>query len=575
MNTEKICNACGCVIETEAVEIDGLFYCKDCYENEELWYECAHCGKRMFADDVKIQSDDGKYFCCEGCMEDSGYFMCCYCEEIHPVENMIEVGHGYHTSKYCSEDCAESDDNIKCVDCGEWISYSDVNWVRMGINEEPVCDTCLNNGNYFYCNHCERYYSDRYLWNYDDDFYVCDYCADNYAVCEDCGHIVHVDDAHYIGGCYYCDECADENSDYGGDINDWNYKPDPTFYESKDDDDDEYLYMGVELEVDKGSSPRSLASELYDNYEEIYCKHDGSLSCGVEIVSHPCTLKYHTNELDWKGIMNMALNRDFKSHDAGTCGLHVHVNRDFFGYRKDDQDLQIAKIILIVNRFWDSHIVPFTRRRTGDINQWAKKNEVGKIYDKDEVAVKRTKTINGSNNMGRYVAVNLQNYNTIEFRIFRGTLKYSTFIATLQFVDTICRFAKTISIDDVDNIKWEDIFAGVDYAELNSYLAERTDFKPDLATTVFIERPAIKEKTRHDVKIGDRVVVRDYIEMQPDLNAADEYFVKDMAYMCGETGVVTDVYDNNGRTEIRIRFDRVGISQDFYYLTPNMIDIVF
>ena len=32
---------------------------------------------------------------------------------------------------------------------------------------------------------------------------------------------------------------------------------------------------------------------------------------------------------------------------------------------------------------------------------------------------------------GRYVAVNLNNYHTIEFRLFRGTLKYSTFIAML------------------------------------------------------------------------------------------------------------------------------------------------
>lgn len=568
----KVCNACGCVIETEAVEIDGLFYCPDCNENEELWYTCADCGKRMFADDVELHSEDGKYFCCEGCMEDSGYFRCRYCEEIHPVENMIEVGHRYTTYKYCSEDCAESDDNIKCVDCGEWMSYSDVNWVRMGINEEPVCDTCLNDGPYFYCNHCEKYYSDRYLWSSDDDFYVCDYCADNYAVCEDCGHIVNVDDAHYINGCYYCDECADENSDYGGEINEWNYKPVFDFYDTGDDDGP---YMGVELEVDRGESPRGLASELHENYSEIYCKHDGSLCCGVEIVSHPCTLGYHTNELDWKGIMQMALNRGFKSHDAGTCGLHVHVNRTFFGnLNKDEQDLHIAKIILIVNRFWDSHIVPFTRRRTGDIDQWAKKNSPGRIYKNETGDEKRKKIIGNSERGSRYVAVNLQNHHTIEFRIFRGTLKYSTFIATLQFVDTICKFAKTISIDDVDNIKWEDIFAGTDYAELNSYLAERTDFKPDLAKKVFVECPSITQKARYDVQIDDRVVVRDFDEMQADVDAANENFVWDMNYMCGETGVVTDVYENDGRTEIQIRFDRVGISQDFYYLTPNMIDII-
>lgn len=42
---------------------------------------------------------------------------------------------------------------------------------------------------------------------------------------------------------------------------------------------------------------------------------------------------------------------------------------------------------------------------------------------------------------GRYFSVNLQNANTIEFRIFRGTLKYNTLIATLQLVDRVCDVA--------------------------------------------------------------------------------------------------------------------------------------
>lgn len=37
----------------------------------------------------------------------------------------------------------------------------------------------------------------------------CDYCSDNdYVTCEDCGHRMHEDDAHYINGDYYCDNCC-------------------------------------------------------------------------------------------------------------------------------------------------------------------------------------------------------------------------------------------------------------------------------------------------------------------------------------------------------------------------------
>ncbi len=34
--------------------------------------------------------------------------------------------------------------------------------------------------------------------------------------------------------------------------------------------------------------------------EHIYCKHDGSLDEGFEIVSHPATLEYHTKTILWK-----------------------------------------------------------------------------------------------------------------------------------------------------------------------------------------------------------------------------------------------------------------------------------
>lgn len=516
MNTEKTCNACGCVIEEEAVEINGLFYCADCDADEELWRECANCGERMYVDDVEFETEEA-CFCSEECMTEAGYFSCDYCYEIHALESeeTVEID----GERYCSEDCAISAGYEICTDCGEWVSGGDVMYIH-------------------------GRYEDRYI------------CRD----------------------CYY-----------SGDINEWNYKPCPMFYnettssynyDSVGDDP----YEGVELEVDKGDNPRALASELYDEFAEIYCKHDGSLSCGVEIVSHPCTLGYHTNKMRWKEIMQYALSRNFKSHDAGTCGLHVHVNRSFFGITKEEQDLHIAKVILIVNRFWDSHIVPFTRRNTGEINQWARKNETGKLYKEDSSNEKCRKTIASSNNMGRYVAVNLQNENTIEFRIFRGTLKHKTFLATLQFVDTLCRFAKTISIDDVDNLAWEDIFAGTDYPELNAYLATRTDFNPANVKRVFAEDKRITSKhytpikNRTDVAVGDRVIIRSWEDMCDEFEGGNEstysirtkyHFVSDMRRFCGKTAIVKSVsgYD------VRLVFED-GTYGANYYWSNDMIDVI-
>lgn len=58
--------------------------------------------------------------------------------------------------------------------------------------------------------------------------------------------------------------------------------------------------------------------------------------------------------------------------------------------------------------------------------------------------------------------MNLQNYNTIEFRIFRGTLKYETFIATLELVHEICTRAIDATDRDFETMCWGDFVKGID-----------------------------------------------------------------------------------------------------------------
>ena len=61
---------------------------------------------------------------------------------------------------------------------------------------------------------------------------------------------------------------------------------------------------------------------------------------------------------------------------------------------------------------------------------------------------------------GRYTSVNLTNKNTIEFRIFRGTLKYNTLIATLQLLDRICDVALFMSDEQVKAMSWTTFVSG-------------------------------------------------------------------------------------------------------------------
>ena len=103
------------------------------------------------------------------------------------------------------------------------------------------------------------------------------------------------------------------------------------------------------------------------------------------------------------------------------------------------------------------------------VEHWARRYGGGIINPKE--TLKHAK----NSHMGRYAAVNLENDATIEMRIFRGTLKYSTFIATLQMVDEICKVAISLSDEFMQSLTWLDFVKGIadDKQELINYLKEK------------------------------------------------------------------------------------------------------
>ena len=76
----------------------------------------------------------------------------------------------------------------------------------------------------------------------------------------------------------------------------------------------------------------------------------------------------------------------------------------------------------------------------------------------------------------RYTCVNLTPSETIEFRMFRGTLKYNTLIATLQMVERLCDEAFHLSDNEIKSVTWNEFVAGLSDGitpELIQYLKER------------------------------------------------------------------------------------------------------
>lgn len=432
---------------------------------------CADCGEKIAEGDEFYETADGRIIC-ESCYEDS-YFTCEDCGDIYPMDDAVSVNNG---EMYVCQDCADA------------------------------------TGNYYHCVSCDKYFTERYRSRYElaNGDCVCDRCADgSIAGCLDCGEYFWIDDMEEdvdIWGdtIYFCPNCARGRKKK---IHDYSYKPAPKFKvhnhdEFWTDDSIKELLFGVELEIDKGNNPEDVAEEITEAHDDIYCKHDGSLNYGVEIVSHPCTLEYHLKDLGWDDICGIALSNNFKSHEARTCGLHVHVGRRQLGETILKQNDNIAKIIILVDRHWDN-IVGFTRRTEEQLSHWASRPEImDRIigFSDGYIGSKVTDMIGGS---GRYRAVNLQNRNTIEFRIYNGTLKVSTLYATLQFTSNICKYAMTHSFDDCFASQWKDVAKYETYPELAEYLVSRNlDDVPYLEPTA---RNTVAVSEDEKLKIGSRV----------------------------------------------------------------------
>ena len=347
---------------------------------------------------------------------------------------------------------------LVCTDCGEEFPKDEL----YPFSGELLCPDCLE-AKTVLCSCC----GDR-IWRDDDagseNQPLCQNCFDRYYErCSDCNELISRDNAMYRSDTPYCQECYLALCDNDA-IHDYYFKPTPIFYGNGK------RFFGVELEIDGAGEDSDNAAEILHiaNAEQplAYCKHDGSLDDGFEMVTHPMTLAYHQAEMPWAAILQKAVQMGYTSHQAGTCGLHVHVNRNAFGNTESAQDAAIARVLFFFEKFWDE-LLKFSRRTQGQLNQWAARYG---YKDQPQEILDHAKS---GRHAGRYTAVNLTNADTVEFRMFRGTLKYNTLIATLELLDCIIDAAIYLTDNDLKAMSWSSFVLGCTQPELVQYLKER------------------------------------------------------------------------------------------------------
>lgn len=308
----------------------------------------------------------------------------------------------------------------------------------------------------------------------DENITLCERCYErHYTHCERCGRVISYSDAYYEDDdedeplCYDCLQTRLQQAT----IHDYSYTPRLVFHGERDNE----RFFGVELEIDGNGKSRKNAGEILnvanEDAQNLYIKSDGSLDCGMELVTHPMTLQYHMEQMPWKNVLRKAVELGYLSHRTTTCGLHVHISRAAFGETEQEQELSIARLLYFVEKFW-TELLRFSRRTERQINRWAARYGM-------KLSPKAVMESAKDSRAGRYTAVNLTNKDTVEIRIFRGTLKYNTLIATLQLVNAICDVAVLLSDEELQELSWHNFLDRIHEPELIQYLKERNLYKND------------------------------------------------------------------------------------------------
>lgn len=335
---------------------------------------------------------------------------------------------------YCSdiEAYAERDEAYYIEDCDEWVH---------------------DNSDYYYCSQCGCWYSS---WAWNDRLDCCNNCAED---------LMMVKPYHYHKGSY-------------------------TYYGNVP------YRIGAEIEVDTDNwcAERDRVARSIDEYlsgHAVY-EEDGSLSDeGFEIITEPHTIDEFF-KLNWREVFQILIDEDYRAHDSGNCGLHLHFSREWFGETEAERVQNVARLVMFYDKNFDT-LYRLSRRTQTD---YCERDYISRDFTDIESDEDAERLVDSKKCSSRYTAVNLTNYDrigTIEFRLGRGTLNYDTFRAWIDIHRAIAeqsRRAKTYDFNEWINSSTVEPNT-MDY--VNRRLGGVTPIDSDTQNT--IERDPVDEMT--------------------------------------------------------------------------------
>lgn len=238
------------------------------------------------------------------------------------------------------------------------------------------------------------------------------------------------------------------------------------------------IFYGVELEANTRGDREEVTREVLKRLGGyVFAKHDGSLDeeYGVEFVSVPAD--FHKTREIWSNLFNKKYARseeedksckELSAYSDNRCGLHIHISKSALN------DKDICNIVFFINKYKNfcAKIAGrnyFDNRYTGVKNIRTESKDTLKIAD----------ACRCSSN-GHYDAVNVQNSQTLEIRIFKANVTMSAFFRYLEFTDALVNYSKSLKFLDFSKVNPADFMeycAGKNrYGFLNAFYDKNKEF---------------------------------------------------------------------------------------------------
>lgn len=440
-------NPVGCVLADKDFniyrsigDVNKKLKCYNLITKEEVWLDSKSLRRAAMTNTgtVLVVNSTGNLVDKSGVV----YVMCEECKEYHPISECKQ----YKSFKYVCNGCIKKNNWKICPHCHNVVSR--LYKVQDDGKEISVCVDCRRES-YDHCSDCGKYYPKDTLTIVDGKK-VCATCLSDttkYGHCKNCGKYFMVSGEN--GQLGMCEECYHIFSSYHGNILSY-HAPYRLPWLGKDNE----CHYGVEMEMDGAGESNTNSRKIHEIFEKkVTLMHDGSLDNGFEIISPPATYKAHMENMKWKEGFKEALHMGYLSDKVNTCGLHVHVDRAYFNDSKDVLEDKFA-MLFANNIDW---IRPFSRRKN---YRYCSYEELDKKTSVEEALSNNVSNVkNCTKGRDHGVAINFGNKDTIEIRIFKGTLNYSTFKATMQFMVMFTTFIKYKSLGSLAKVGFKDFLA--------------------------------------------------------------------------------------------------------------------